>query len=307
MKPSIKHLITTTILFAIILLLFNYLKNNLSDFKQLTLVNPLYLFVLVLIFMAGMILNGFLLDYLMRPFGLRLNLKEIIGLPIITNFYNLITPFRGGAGIRAVYLNKKHNFPYVHFLATLGAIYVILFLVNGLGGILSMIYIWLSYNIFNWIIFLAFTVFTLFLIVIIILSPKLPKSKNSLINKFIKVINGWHLIKDNKQVLFITTIIGLVQLILGAINTMITYNLFSIQIDFFKALFIASVGSLSILVAITPGNLGVGEAISIFSANLIGIPLTEAIAATILLRAINLAVILILGPIFSYILIKHEK
>ena len=301
-----KTILSIAILIAIALLLFNYLKNNISDFKQFSLINPIYLIPLMIIFIMFLFTNGFLLKTLMEPFDIKIKLFEAFGLSTITNFYNLITPFRGGAGVRAVYLKKKHDFPYVNFLATLGAIYVIIFLIGSIGGLLSMFYIWLNYKIFNPLIFLAFLAFFLFLSSIIIFSPRLPESKNKWINRSIKVINGWHLIKNNKRIIFITFFVALLQLILGALSTLITYNIFGIEIGFFKALFIASIGSLSILLAITPGNLGIGDAISVFSASIIGIELTGAIGATILGRVVNLLVIFILGPIFSYILLKHK-
>jgi uncharacterized protein (TIRG00374 family) len=207
---------------------------------------------------------------------------------------------------RAIYLKKKHKFPYVHFLATLSAIYVIIFLIGSLFGLISMFFIWLYYGLFNWIAFLLFDIIFLITMSIIILSPKLPESKNKWLNRFIKVINGWHLVKNNKKVIFTTALISLIQLVLGAVNTIILYSIFGIEIGFFKALFIAAIGSIAILVSLTPGNLGVGDAIAVFSAAVIGIGLTEAVAATILGRAVNLLIIFILGPIFSYILLKHN-
>lgn len=306
MKHKIKTLIGVGILIAIALLLFNYLKNHITDFKQLTLVNPLYLILLIIIFIFTLFFNGFLLKELVKPFGIKLKSFESFGLTAISNFYNLITPFRGGTGVRAVYLKKKYNFPYVHFLTILSSIYIIIFLIGSILGLLSMIFIWFNYGIFSGLIFLVFLLFFLFLLSIIIFSPKLSKSKNKWINKFIKVINGWHLIKSNKRVIFVISFIAFLQLVLGSLNFLIAYNIFGIEIGFFKALFIASISSLAIFLAITPGNLGIGDAINVFSAKIIGVGLTEAIAVTILLRVVNILVIFILGPIFSIILLKHK-
>jgi len=50
------------------------------------------------------------------------------------------------------------------------------------------------------------------------------------------------------------------------LSVIISYHIIGIDITFFKALFIASISSISILIAITPGNLGIGDAIGIFSA-----------------------------------------
>lgn len=299
------------LLILIILLFIYYSYENISAFNTLflTLTNPLNIFpitVFSIIFIIILLLNGVLLDVLMIPFNVKLKLKEALGLSIITNFYNYITPFKGGMAVRAMYLKEKHNFAYVHFLSTLSAIYIIIFFIGSFAGLISMYFLWQSQKVFNPIIFLTFLLIFLFLLAIMIFSPKIPKSKNKWINRVINVINGWHLIKNNKRIIFVTALISLIQLILGAINFIILYSIFDIQITFFQSLFITSIGSLSLLLAITPGNLGIGDAINVFSASIIGVGINEAVVATILGRAINLLIIFILGPIFSYILLNHK-
>jgi uncharacterized protein (TIRG00374 family) len=297
-----KNIISGIVLILIITYLIYYINNNLQNFKQLTLTNPLYFMPLVILFLIAIYSNGLILKTLMKPFQIKLKNNEAFGLAIITNFYNLITPFRGGSAVRAIYLKKKHDFPYVNFLATLSAIYILIFLVSSIIGIFSM----LTLQEKNIPILMALSIFTIFLLSIIIFSPRIKENDNKWLNRFIKVINGWHLIKNNKKIIIITIIISLIQVFLTALNNLIIYQIFGIQITLAKALFIAAIANLSIIIAITPGNLGIGDAINIFTANIIGIPLTEAIAATILLRAINLAVIFILGPIYSYKLIKKK-
>jgi uncharacterized membrane protein YbhN (UPF0104 family) len=309
MKSINKNILPWLILIIIGTLLIQYISKNILSFKQLFLIglkNPGFIILIGTIILIIIILNGILLKYLICPFRINLKNIEAFGLSIITKFYNLITPFRGGAVARAVYLNKKHDFPYIHFLATLSAIYILIFLTSSIMGVISMLSL-LKENLFNTTIFITLSTLSILLIIIIIFSPKLKEVKNKWLNRFIKVINGWHLIKNNKKIIIITIIISLLQLFLIALNNLIAYHLFGIQITLAKALFIAAISNLSIIVAITPGNLGIGDAINVFIANMIGIPLTEAIAATILLRAINLAVILILGPIFSYYLTKKNE
>jgi uncharacterized protein (TIRG00374 family) len=297
-----KNIISGAVLLLTITYLVYYIKNNLQSFKQLTITNPMYLIPLLIFFLLFLYLNGIMLKTLMKPFKIKIKNREAFGLAAITNFYNLITPFKGGAAARAIYLKKKHDFPYINFLATISAIYILIFLVSSLTGILSM----LTLQEKNTPILLALSIFTIFLLSVVIFSPKIKEKSNKWLNRFIKVINGWHLIKNNKKIITITILIALVQVVLTALNNLIAYQIFGIQITLAKALFIAAIANLSIIIAITPGNLGVGDAINVFTANIIGIPLTEAIAATILLRAVNLAIIFILGPIYSYKLIKKN-
>ena len=299
---KIKNLISGSVLILIIIYLIYYINNNLQNFKQLTMTNTLYLVPLLIFFLLSLYLNGIMLKTLMKPFKIKLKNNEAFGLAAITNFYNIITPFRGGAAARAIYLKKKHDFPYVHFLATLSAIYILIFLVSSIVGIFSM----LTLQEKSIPILITLSILTIFLLLIIIFSPRIKEKRNKWLNRFIKVINGWHLIKNNKRIIAITIIISLVQVLLTALNNLIAYQIFGIEITLAKALFIAAISNLSIIIAITPGNLGIGDAINVFTANIVGIPLTEAIATTMLLRAVNLAIIFILGPIYSYKLIKKN-
>jgi len=307
MKPNLKIICSTLIILITIFFLTIYVTTHISDFKTLSnigLSNFYFIFLIFIFNITFIILNGLYLDILMKPFGLKLKQRESFGLSVVTNFYNTITPFKGGMAARAVYLKKKYNFSYLHFFAIFSAVYLLVFLISAITGLISMIYLYLVYGLFDQIIFFIFLGIFIFMLLIIIFSPKFNENKNKWINRVIKVINGWHLIKNNKKTIFITVLISLIQLILGTLSTIITYSIFGVEIDFFKALFIASIGSLSILISITPGNLGIGDAINVFSATIVGIGTTEAVAATVLGRVIGLIVILILGPIFSYILMK---
>jgi uncharacterized protein (TIRG00374 family) len=309
MKLKIKHLISAGILVAIAALFIYYLSKNLSDFKQLfsiPLANLWLILVVVLILLLNFFITGMLNNELMKPFGISLKRREYFGLSIISNFYNTITPFRGGMAARAVYLKQKYKFAYVNFFATLAGIYVLTFFIAGIAGLISVLFLWFNYGLFNLLVFYLFLAISLFMLIVIILSPKFKEPRSKWFGRFIKVINGWHLIKNNRKIVFTTSIVALIQLFLGALNILVLYLIFNIHIGFFKALFIASLGSIAILVAVTPGNFGIADAINVFSATIISVGLTEAVAATVLGRVISLLLIFILGPIFSYILLKNK-
>ena len=123
----LRKLLSVIALLVLVGLLITYIHNNWSQFQQLRLLSPIAIGSLIIIFIAFLWLNGLLLKSLVKPFGVNLSPNEAFGLSAITNFYNTITPFRGGAASRAIYLKNKHNFSYTKFLATLSATYVIIF------------------------------------------------------------------------------------------------------------------------------------------------------------------------------------
>jgi len=119
-------------------------------------------------------------------------------------------------------------------------------------------------------------------------------------------MNGWNLIRKNKKILSASIVIILTQILISCISTIISYHIFGIDLSFSKALFLTSIGSLSILIQITPAGLGINEIIAVFSGLIIGITPAQSLSVAILGRIVGMIIIFTLGPIFSYILLKHK-
>lgn len=103
-----------------------YCYQHIDEFRQLNIVNAIYFVPLFFLYVLFFINNGLILKYFLEPFDIRLRFKEWFGLSVITTMGNYLTPFRGGAVARAVYLKKKHKFSYSYFLSTLSGIYIVL-------------------------------------------------------------------------------------------------------------------------------------------------------------------------------------
>jgi len=306
MKPFIKKTISYGILTILLVLFVKYLLNHLDDFKQIALINPLWLIPLIAIFLLNYFFISIQTKVLIEPFGIKLKNFEVYMLSLVTGFYNVITPAHGGMGVRAVYLKKKHNFTYTNFLASLAGMYVLTFFIGSLFGLISLFFIWEIYHIFNFIVFLVFSALFFPLLGIIIFSPEIKETKNQFINKFIKVANGWNLIRKNKKIVLTCLSVTFASLIVNLFSTILYYKIFGININFIQSLFLNSFGTISLLIQITPGNLGVSEALAVFSASILGISPTDSLSVAILGRIVQMIVLFILGPIFSYRLLKHK-
>jgi uncharacterized protein (TIRG00374 family) len=306
MRFSFKKLIGLIILLIFIIFFSYYFYINIESFRQLNVENWEYIIIIAFLFTTALFFNGLFMRSLLKPFKIKIKIFEAFGISIITRFYNTITPFRGGAGVRAIYLRKKYNFSYSHFLSTLSATYVINIFISSILGLITLGLIYNYQNFFNLILFLIFLSLFLVTLSIILFSPKFSERNNPLINKFIKMINGWYLIRKDRKIIFATSFFYLIQLLLGALSLYLQFKVFGLNINFISSLFLVSIAYLGFLVAITPANLGINEAIIVFSASVIGITITESLSAAILGRVVSLLVLFVLGPIFSYILLKHK-
>ncbi|MCK9596039.1 flippase-like domain-containing protein [Candidatus Pacearchaeota archaeon] len=303
---KLKTLISILVLLILVGLLAYYIKNHIFDFKQISLINPLWLIPLIALFLLSYFFMGMQTKVLLKPLGVRLKNLEVYMLSIVTGFYNIITPAHGGMAVRAVYLKKKHNFTYTNFLASLAGMYVLTFFIGSLFGLISLFLIYKIYGFFNWIILLAFLGLFIPLGLIITFSPEFKESKNKFLNNFIKVANGWNIIRKDKKIVWKCLFYTLIMLVISTATQILSYYIFGINLSFIQGLFLATIGSIAILIQLTPGNLGVAEAVAVFSASILGITPAQSLSVAILGRIVQMLVMFTLGPIFSVILLKHK-
>jgi uncharacterized protein (TIRG00374 family) len=301
-----KKLISASIIVVLILFFIYYFKNNVNDFKAITLKNPLYIIPIFIISLLFPYVNGLIIKYFSEPFNIELKFIEWYGLASITAFYNMLTPFRGGMAVKAVYLKMKHNLSYTDYLSTVAGLYVINFFVASLLGLISAYIIYIKYNIYSEVVIITFALFFIFLLLLILFSPKFNFRTNELFNKFIRVINGWNLIRENNKVLISSIIITIVQFFLNAFYIIYSFRLFGIELSIEKGTFLSAILCVSKLVQITPSGLGINEAIAVFSGLILGITPAQSLAVSIISRIMDIVTLFVLGGIFTHILLNYE-
>ena len=82
------------------------------------------------------------------------------------------------------------------------------------------------------------------------------------------------------------------------------YQAIAHEIPYLVAWFMAIILSFSILISLTPGNLGVQEAIIGLLSELLGLGFNEGLLVAGLVRVVAVSITFTLGPIFSYKLTK---
>src|SRR3989344_5625250 len=240
MKHLHKKILGIIVLLVLIAWLIHYGLSNYSSFKEVSFENPWLLILIAIIFLLGYIPVSVITYYLLVPFDVKLGKKESFGLSIVTGFYNLITPFRGGMAVRGVYLKKKYGFSYTNFLATLAASYILTFFIAAILGLFSILNIYLTRDIISWPILTIFSGMFLIFFIVIVFSPKIPETRYQFINRFVDVLNGWHLIKNNRKIIIAVSLMSIFQLLLGALSTYLQFRVFGIVISLSAAIFLAA-------------------------------------------------------------------
>ena len=143
-----------------------YFYNNRADLLVVLQISPKYLLVIFLLYTLTFFINGIFIKIVLKSFKKTLPVFESFYISIISSLGNYFLPMRGGAAIRSVYLKKKFDFPYSHFVSTLYGMYIIVFLVSSFIGLLSLILINIKYSVSSIPLYLFFG--GLFVIVLIL-------------------------------------------------------------------------------------------------------------------------------------------
>lgn len=298
------------LVFQVIILgyVINYFLNHISDFEQLLNVEFKWIAILFLLCIFSLIPVALEFNYSSKLFNLHLKAKEWIGLSIINTFYNQILPLSSGVLIRGVYLKKKFDLDYSKYSGVMGVSLIltvftscIITLLIGLFGPFEAAYL-TEISVSLSIILISCVVFYLSV-------KRLAKIdfRIKFVNNFILSVNeGMDLIQENKK--FISSIL-LLQILMNlgfGLRLYLCFWILDLEVNFLIVIFVQSLTMLTTLISITPGNVGIREAIIGNMQVILGVSFEESVLAATLDRIISLIIILLLGMYFNFTLIQKE-
>jgi len=299
--------ISLIILISLVIWAAVYVKNHTDEFGIISGISFEYLGILLFLSLLDIFSVGLFTKVITESFGIRLRSREWFGLSVVTSGANYLLPFKGGAGLRGIYLKEYHDFPYTYFLTALVATSIVILFVNSGIGIAGMCLTYLYYGIFNWVVFATLGALFLLFLAIIAFSPKLPHFGSNFLSRITNAINTWHEMKKTTPVVFKLGLIALLHAFFNILIISFAFSSFSLKVSLTQAMVISSLSILSIFIGITPGSLGINEAVIVFSSRLFQITTPEGLLVATLRRIVMLFWVFTLGPIFSYILIGRRR
>lgn len=287
-----------------------FFANNKEDFAGLLEIPILTLVAisalkLIVIFNAGLFIK-----VVLTPFEKKIGLIESYYLALLSTIGNYFLPLRGGAGIRAVYLKKKFNLTYSHFLSTLSGNYVLVFLINSFIALILLGIIHTTKSVYSiplYLLFGAIFLITLSLSIInvpeklLTIRTKIPLL-NTLLEIFSNIVKGWQFITKHKTTILMLALLTLFNFSITASLSFLEYNAIGVSLSFVNLLLYSSLAVASLLISITPGSLGIREAIFIFFSTIIGVTNSEILQVAIIDRGMTFSLLFLL-----YIIVKVTK
>ena len=276
-----------------------YMVKHANDVRSALNVSPVNLVLLSLLDILFIGLNGVRIKVLTDIFGIPLRPLEWFGLSATNSLLNYL-PAQGGTITRGAYLRQIHNLPLSAFAASVAASYLITFMSMGFVGLIAMLGVFLTRGLVS--LELTGLLIALILASLLMMCVRWParfQAEGPILNRLKRVWDGWLIIRSHRRTIRNLIILDVLSVLTYAYRLILSFQIVSVTVTLWMALAIAPPAMLSVVTSLTPGALGIKEAIVGWGADLLGASAARGIQAAAADRLIVVVWTAILGVMFS--------
>ena len=302
----LRRILSITILAGFLAWAGWYVYGNLEAFSPVLDVTWSDGVSLVLAFLAMMTGNGLFLAAVSRALGVRLISTEYMSLSFASSFTNYFLPFRGGTGIRALYMNHVHRFPITDFVSTLSIMYVMHIVVNGVLALVAMALIAVKGGPTSQGLGAFFAIIVVAGIVVMFIDFDFKSGRGRF--PFAQLANfsrAWHAMRGNRRLMLRLWLLTLALALVTVWQCSAAFTAVSIELPREGVIIYAASKNLASLIGLTPGAMGIVELVSIYLGTVLGYTTADALSVQGLIRAVAIVVLLLSGP-FALVYLRHR-
>lgn len=297
MMALIRRILSVSIVFTFLAWVAWYVNGNSAAFAPILNVTWLDGLNLTLAFLAIMGANGLFISIVSSTFEIRLTTREYMSISFASSFANYFLPFRGGAGIRALYMSHVHSFPITKFVSTLSVMYLMHSVINGLMALVGMGLIAIKGGPVNLSVVTVFGFIVVAGIAAMFVDINLePGNKRFPLAQLARVMQAWRTLMRNRRSLLRLWLLMLAMVAATVWQCRAAFDAVSVPLPWEGILVYAASKNLATLIGLTPGALGVVELVSIYLGSVLGYTTADALSVQGLIRAVAIIVLLLAGP-----------
>ncbi len=294
-----QHLATILTILAIVGI-GAYLWVHREELSSIEIAAPAFMIICVAGILANLLATTLMSVLMLRRLDCAITVREAWWLCVIATTANLFTPARAGAGVRAVYLKRVYGLSFPSFVATLFGYYVLSLVICSVAACVALGVLWMNGALPELDESMALVVFgaagSLVGSLVLACLPRIGAGRNWILDKLSKVTHAWHELRSERRVLGRSVALSAMQFATFAVTFWGAYRALGIEVSPFAALALAAFGCLSSLISVTPGAMGVYEAVVAFTGTVLGLTVVESLAAALLWRATLVACLALLAP-----------
>lgn len=265
---------------------------------------------------------GLFTKYVVSALGIEMDFLEWFGVSGMSTMANYLTPFRGGAAVRAVYLKSRHGLSYSLFLSTLTTLYILSFASSAAVGLLAVIALYLGFGVasvsmaffFLGVLFMPLVFFVLVRVASHLLkrctakrtevedSGLLARAVSRGIGLTQQVMEGWQIISSRPATILRLLWASLLNDGVTLLMIHVAFVAFGARLPLLASLVLSSLFMISSLLPLTPSGLGIAEIAVVLTSQGLGVPGSLSVLSAGLNRAIMILASFLWGALFTYIL-----
>lgn len=281
-----------------------YLMGHLSDFKKILEVDPLSFALLSIFAIMSIFISGTMINAIVHIFDVRLSLWEGFGLSALNTMANFYLS-KAGVAAKAVYLKKRHNFPYMHYVSATAGTYVIALTTQGMLGLVFYLLL-LRSSAFHYELLVAFGAIAAAGLLPLLLPALRIRARARFIERAQRMLEGWEQVRRHRPMLLAIALLNMAFVVAGAVRLFISYRALGYEVEFLPCLVMSPLSTLTLILSITPGAVGVRQALIGYSSKLLDIGLTEGVVASTVDHAVGTIWVFVFGLIFSNWIWAHR-
>ncbi len=293
---NFKHILSYVISLLILVILFFWIdKDSLRLLLNTSIKSVLVsiLFALILYFSSGIELY-----FVRKQFGVSLGINDIFLLPIVGNLWSFIFPFQGNLLFTTLFFKQKYNMKISESFSISIYLYLVILC---FAGFLGLIFAVTHKMLFTWFgLITSILLLNPFIVYIINLLVKNLKHSRFLFVKkvqafFTSIVDNTNQLWRNFSFTFIILVINLVRLFVNIVwFYWISFSL-GFGLTLFEAGLISIVMSISLIIKITPNNLGVAQFVTGGFVSLMNVQPDKAVLVTLFASATTMLLIFTVG------------
>lgn len=291
-----------SILVFAILLAFVYARR--ADFADLSIRYPWALGIAILGVVGNIYLQGYLSYVSSVKLGADISLRDSILVGILTLASNMLLPMRGGLAVRALYMKRKHGMALTNSLTTILAYYLINICLTSLVAAFSLIFT-AGKSVELWGIFAFCVCLILGCLIAMTFSGMLLRIK-FWPGIVVQVLEGWITLRSDRQVFLRLLAASSMEITFNMVVLYGTFLALDAKMDLQALIPVTAMSNMATLASITPGALGIYEAIVSLASLSFGIPVVTSVAAALLSRVLLIVVLLLFAPLAIYLLTQKN-
>lgn len=304
----LRRVFSILLLVIFLIWLFFYVYFNTEKFLVISTVAASDVLILASAFVVILVCSGMFISVISRKFNVYLGITEWLSLSFASSFANYFLPFKGGMGLRALYMSKFHDFPLTEFVTTLSVMYLMHFVVNSLLALVGMQMISMNGGITSATLYIFFA--SILLISVFIMKCKVNINttyKDFPMKQLYQLVNAWRKVHEDRILVLKLWGLMLCMTMATVIQCKVAFSSISIQLSWGGIFVYAASKNLAMLVGLTPGSLGIVEMISVYLGNILGYSTSEALLVQALIRSVAIGILLIFGSLAFYLLQQNIR